>query len=150
MDKPGASHKRDSRAFECISWDALGPMKIQSTLSPSYATIFTCGFSGFAWVYGHTSTADIPMLPQKFLADTVALREKHGPILWVRRDNASVNVSQGVTALLLQHGIRSETSKPYEPWQNGRAERMIQTLCSTSRTVLLDSGLGGKFWYLEL
>ena len=43
--------------------------------------------------------------------------------------------------------IRSETSNPYEPWQNGTAERMIQTLSATARTVLLSSGLPKCFWF---
>ena len=51
-------------------------------------------------------------------------------------------------AFLNQHGIRSETSNPYEPWQNGQPERLIQTLCNTSRTVL--GGLEGRFWYQAL
>jgi len=150
VDQAAPSLHRPSRAMECISWDTLGPMKLQSTSGHSFATVFTCAFSGYAWVYGHTSTADIPVLLKKLFADTAGLREKHGPILRVRRDNASVNVSKHVSDFLLQHEIRSETSNPYEPWQNGRAERMIQTLCSTARTVLLASGLPGTMWYLAL
>ena len=101
-------------------------------------------------MYSHGLTAEIPFLLTTFYADSSFLREKHGPILRVRRDNASVNVSQQVLAFLNQHGIRSETSNPYEPWQNGQPERLIQTLCNTARTVLVASGLEGRFWYQAL
>jgi len=149
-DQPGLSAHRPARALELISWDTLGPMQSKSHLGYSYATIFTCAYSGYAWVYGHTSTADVPLLLEKFFAYSSVLRDKHGPILRVRRDNASVNVSNRVSDFLTTHGIRSETSNPYEPWQNGQAERMIQTLCGTARTVLAASGLDGHFWYLAL
>ena len=125
-------------------------MQSKSTLGHAYATVFSCAFSGYVWVYSHSSTADIPSLLSKFYADSSLLREKHGPILRVRRDNASVNVSQKVTAFLDQHSICSKTSNPYEPRQTGKAERMIQTLCSAARTVLVASGLNGRFWSLAL
>ena len=80
------------------------------------------------------------------MADTRPLQEKHGPILSVRRDNSSVNVSKDLMKVLDQHGIRSETSNPYEAWQNGKPERMFQTITSTASTVLLNSGLDGRFW----
>jgi len=101
----------------------------------------------YYWVYGHHSTAQIPELFDKFYADTAPQREKHGPILCVRRDNASVNVSSGMEQRLVRLGIRSETSNAYEPWQNGNAERAIQTLSNTARTVMLASGLVGRFWF---
>ncbi len=65
---------------------------------------------------------------------TRAFFEKHGPMLCVRRDIASVNVSQPVLAFLNQHVIRSETYNPYEPWQNGQPDRLIQTLCTPGVT----------------
>ena len=45
-----------------------------------------------------------------------------------------------------QKQIRSETSNPYEPWQNGKAERMLQTLMGTARTNMVFSGLDGRWW----
>jgi len=53
-------------------------------------------------------------------------------------------------AWLDKRQIRSETSNPYEPWQNGLAERMIQTINSIARGVMIDSGLDGRFWFLAL
>jgi len=50
----------------------------------------------------------------------------------------------------LKHQTRSETSSSHEPWQNGTAQRMLQTLSSTARTVLLSSGSDGCFWFLAM
>ena len=130
-----------------ISWDTAGPTKTKSLNGYSYATVFVDHKSMYYWVYGHHSTAQIPELFDKFYADTAPQREKHGPILCVRRDNASVNVSSGMEQRLVRLGIRSETFNAYEPWQNGNAERAIQTLSKTARTVMLASGLVGHFWF---
>ena len=98
-------------------------------------------------MYGHHSTAQVPALFDKFYADTAPLRDKHGPILCLRRDRASVNISADFEKQLVRLGIRSETSNAYEPWQNGDAERAIGTLSGTARTVMLASGLLGRFWF---
>ncbi len=45
---------------------------------------------------------------------------------------------------------KAETSNPYEPWQNGTAERILQTVFATARTILVSSGLDGRFWYLAM
>ena len=146
VDMPDTSTGGASRSMECIYWDTIGPMRTASAQGETHATLFTCAFSGYTWAYNHKSTADIPALLMRFYSDCSPLRTRHGPILTVRRDNASVNVSRAVMGFLDQHGIRSETSNPYEPWQNGKVERMIQTVMGTARTVLLASGLDARFW----
>ena len=83
----------------------------------------------------------------RFYADTAPLREVHGPLLCVRSDNASVNVSRRFKQHLDSLAVRHETSNPYEPWQLGVAERMNQTVVSVARTVLLQSGLPARFWF---
>ena len=146
VDLPPANGTRAARPMACIHWDTMGPTRSRSCQGCSYVTIFTCDYSGYTFSYGHQSTAQMPALLERLLADTRPLQEKHGPILSVRRDNASVNVSKELMTILDQRGIRSETSNPYEAWQNGKPERMFQTVTSTARTVLLTSGLDGRFW----
>ncbi len=136
--------------MECIHWDTARAVKTRSVRNGLYVTVFVCVFSRYAFIYEHTSTADMPRLLARFAADTSVLQERHGPIRCVRRDNASVNVSAEVMAWLDQRGIGSETSNPYEPWQNGHAERIIQALNTTTHTAMLDSGLASRFWFLAL
>ena len=130
-----------------ISWDTVGPTKTKSLNGYQYATVFVDQCSLYYWVYGHHSTAQIPALFDKFYADTAPLRDKHGPILCLLRDRASVNISAEFEKQLVRLGIRSETSNAYEPWQNGDAERAIGTLTGTAQTVMLVSGLLGRFWF---
>jgi transposase InsO family protein len=45
-----------------------------------------------------------------------------------------------------EHLIRSRTSNPYTPQQNGLAERHNRTILESLRTILKDSGFGYRFW----
>ena len=128
-------------------FDTVGPTKTISVQNFRFLTLFTDAFSGYTWAYGHASTAEVPALFSRFYADTSLLRDKHGPLLCVRSDNASVNVSRQFKQQLDTLAIRHETSNPYEPWQLGVAERMNQTVVSVARTVLLASGLPPRFWF---
>ena len=69
-----------------ISWDTARPTQTRSIHSYNYVTVFICRYSMYYWAYGHHSTGQIPVLFAKFYADTAPLRDKHGPILPVRRD----------------------------------------------------------------
>ena len=100
VDMPDTSTEGASRPMECIYWDTIGPMRTASAQGETHATLFTCAFSGYTWAYNHKSTADIPALLMRFYSDCSPLRTRHGPILTVRRDNASVNVSRAVMGFL--------------------------------------------------
>ena len=82
---------------------------------------------------------------KKFYADTAIIRSKH-PLCCIRRDNAGENMSTALKSWLTDKGVRSESSTPFEPWQNGRAEVQIRVLCNIARTNMIASGLTGKFW----
>ena len=44
-------------------------------------------------------------------------------------------------------GIRSHFSTPKEEWQNGATESTINSIMLVARTVMVDSSLGGRFWF---
>lgn len=48
--------------------------------------------------------------------------------------------------LLIHHGIEHKTSVPYNPQQNGRAEREMGTIMEAARTMLIEKNLDKKFW----
>ena len=67
--------------------------------------------SMYYWVYGHNYTAQIPALFDKFYTDSVPLCDKHGPILCLWHDRASLNISADFEKHLVRFGIRSETER---------------------------------------
>ncbi len=80
VDRPQATGTKGTRPMECNHWDTAGPMKTTSVRNGLYVTVFVCAFSRYAFIYEHTSTADIPRLLAQFSADTSLLQERHGPI----------------------------------------------------------------------
>ena len=44
-------------------------------------------------------------------------------------------------------GICSHFSTPKEQWQNGAAESTIKSIMMSARTVMAESGLGGRVWF---
>ncbi len=65
----------------------------------------------------------------------------------VRRDNAGENKSQEIMDFIQSTGARNHFSASYEQWQNGLAEAVINSNMRLARTVMAESGLGGRFWF---
>jgi hypothetical protein len=65
----------------------------------------------------------------------------------VMRDNAGENKSKEIIDFLESLGIQSRYSTPYEQWQNGQAESPINSLMTLARSVMVELGLGGQFWF---
>ena len=63
------------------------------------------------------------------------------------RYNAAEHKSEDKLQLLDSRGIRSHFSTPNEHWQNGMAESAINSFMMITRTVMTESGLGGRFWF---
>ncbi len=74
------------------------------------------------------------------------LRTKHKLVLMMR-DNASEYKSVKMMQFLESRGIRCHFSTPKEQWQNGAAESTINSIMMIARTVMAESGLGGRFWF---
>jgi len=48
--------------------------------------------------------------------------------------------------ILRESGISFEPSPPYTQYKNGVSERMIRTIVTKARALILDSCLGDEFW----
>jgi hypothetical protein len=65
----------------------------------------------------------------------------------VMRDNAGEKKSKEIGDFLESLGIQSRYSTPYEQWQNGQAESSTNSLMTLVRSVIVESRLGGQFWF---
>ena len=45
-----------------------------------------------------------------------------------------------------EHGIQHQTTVPYNPEQNGTAERMNRTLLESARSMMFHAGMPKEFW----
>ena len=73
------------------------------------------------------------------------LRAKHELVVLLR-DNAGEYKSEEIMQFLDSKGIRIHFT-PEEQWQNGAAESIINLIMLVARTVIVESGLGGRFWF---
>ena len=64
------------------------------------------------------------------------------------RDNASEYKSEEMMQFLESKGIHSHFSTPKEQSQNGAAESTINSIMMSARTIMAESGLGGRSWFI--
>ena len=144
IDQPKSNSTRAERPMQIVHFDLFGPCK-PSFAGHCYCCVFVDDHSRYTWVYTVKNKSEVIDVFKKFYADTAIIRSKH-PLCCIRRDNAGENMSTALKSWLTDKGIRSESSTPFEPWQNGRAEVQIRVLCNIARTNMIASGLTGKFW----
>lgn len=64
----------------------------------------------------------------------------------LRTDNGLEFVNSRMKKLTTKEGIEHQTSVPYTPEQNGRAEREMRTIVEAARTMLLNKSLSKSLW----
>jgi len=145
VDVPKAIEKRAVKPVEKIHMDIKGPCKTPSFNGHKYVVVFVDDCTHFSWATFITSKSELFQVIKRFYTDTAVIRSSHA---WrcLRCDNAEKNSSEQLKNWLIEKGVRLETSTPFEPWQNGRAEVHIRHLMNIARTSLSASGLGGQFW----
>jgi hypothetical protein len=111
-----------------------------------YALEITYDGSGFRWLYGLNTKDDLLKAIQKWYSDIAELQERHN-VCVVIRDNAGENKSREVIEFFESNGIKSFFSTPYEQWQNGQGKSSINSLIPLERSVMVESGPGGQFWF---
>ena len=111
-----------------------------------YALVITDCCSGYRWLYGLRTKDEVLMAVKKWYSDIAELRDLH-KIYVVTRDNSGENSSKEIREFLESKGIQNYFSTPYEQWQNGQAESSINSLMKLGRSVMVESCLGGQFWF---
>jgi hypothetical protein len=83
---------------------------------------------------------------EKWYSDIADLGLKH-KLTVVMRDNAGENKSQAIIDFFESVGVKNYFSTSHEQWQNALPEVAINSIMMISRTVMVESGLGGRFWF---
>ena len=145
MDQPKSNPTRADQPLQVVHFDIFGPCKNPSFAGHSYCVVLIDDHTRYTWVYTVKNKSDVLDVLKRFYADTSIIRSKH-PLCCFHRDNAGENFSAAAVQWMTDNGIKSSSSTPHEPWQNGRAEVQIRVLCNIARTNMIASGLTGKFW----
>ncbi len=117
---------------------------VQSIEGNNYAVVLVDCNTGYRWLYGLKLKSDMLKVVKKWYSDIADLRQKH-KLLVVMTDNAGENKSQEVVDFFESMGVKNYYSTSHEQWQNGLPESAINSVMMLSRTIMLESGLGGRF-----
>ena len=109
-----------------------------------YFITFLDDYSRKTFVYFLKQKDEMPSVIEKFIK--LAENQSGKRLKTLRTDNGREYVNSCLKSTLDRMGIRHETSIPYQPQQNGRAERVNRTLLEKTRCVLAEAKLPNKFW----
>ena len=132
----------DSRAkgiLEIIHSDVCGPMTTSSLSGYVYFVTFIDDFSRKCWIYFLKAKDEVL---SKFKEYKVMI-EKHSEksIKTLRSDNGGEFTSNEFNEICKKAGIKRELTSPYNPQQNGVAERKNRTIMEAVKAMIHDQDL---------
>lgn len=130
--------------LELVHTDLCGPMQVSSLQSSKYFITFVDDFSGRVTVYCIENKSMVLDIFKEFKPRAETHTGNKLKIL--RSDNGTEYCNRAMSDFLRTSGIEHQTTVPYNPQQNGVAERMNRTLVEKARCMLFGSNLDIKFW----
>lgn len=140
--------ERTKRPFELVHSDLCGPITPPSMAGARYFIVYADDYSRYSWVYFlRTKSADeVTSRFQEFQH----LVERQWPDWPIKRfwcDNGRGEYDNGFfRGILWVSGISYEPSPPYTQHKKGVSERLIRTLVTKARAMMIDSRLDDPFW----
>lgn len=133
--------------LELIVADSVGPYQ-NSVNKKKGALIMSCAGSGYAWVEPFRRKSEIPSLVISILKKLE--RSFPGRVKKFRSDNAKEFLVDEITNYFDEMGIEFQRSTPHVHEENGRAEKMNQTLVSSAKSLLYNAGFKVSYWPFAL
>ena len=127
--------------FESVYADLNGPINV-SDCDFKYVFEIIDDYSSYIAIYLMQSKSDTPQVLKQYIADHAPF----GTTKKLRSDRGTEFTSNIFQQILLDRGIKFETSSPYSQFQNGRIERSWQTLFDIVRCLLVDSNAPRKLY----
>jgi transposase InsO family protein len=139
--------KRDSKTegvLELIHSDVCGPMPSSSISGYVNYVSFIDDYSRKTWIYFLKSKDEVFGKFKEFKALIESLSERKIKIL--RSDNGGEYTSKEFLNFCKDVGIKRELTTPYNPQQNGVAERKNRTILEAVKTMIHDQDLPMCLW----
>jgi len=135
---------RKSSAGDLVHSDVCGPMRVASLGRNRYFITFIDDYSGWCEVkfVEHKNQVLCEFENFRALMET----QKGRKIKCLQSDNGLEYVNKRFDEFIRKHGITRRLTVPYNPEQNGVAERRNRTLMETARCLLIQAGLPASFW----
>ena len=127
-----------------IQSDVMGPFEVPSNSGMKYVVTFIIKDTRFVSVYPMRNKDDVVEKFQEFF--NMITSKTDIVIKRLRSDNGGEYKNKKMTAICDKLKIAQEFTVPYNPEQNGLAERFNRTLIEMVRCMLKDSGMDRKYW----
>ena len=138
------SIKIKTKIGEVMHTDVCGPMSTESPGGSRYFLTFKDDASNYRHVYFMRHKSEVF---EKFKVFEKLIRNKFGQSIKIlRSDNGREFCNQKMDDYLATCGIKRETTAPYTPEQNGKAERDNRTIVKSARTMILSKNLPLSLW----
>ena len=141
---PKTADYRASELFELVHSDVCGPMPIPSLGGSRYYVTFIDDYSRYTFVYFMKNKSEVFEKFKEFHTYVVNITGK--PVKILRSDNGGEYTSKEFESYLKENGITHQLSVPYNPAQNGVAERMNRTIMELTRSMLSHARMPNEFW----
>jgi hypothetical protein len=139
-----SSDNKAKGVLDIVHSDVCGPMSTTSLSGYVYYVSFIDDFSRKTWIYFLKSKGEVFSKFKEFKALVENLSERKIKIL--RSDNGGEFTSDDFKAFCREVGIKRELSTPYNPQQNGVAERKNRTIMEAVKAMIHDQDLPMHLW----
>ena len=140
---PSAEH-RGRQLLELVHSDVCGPINPKSLGGNRYYLTFVDDYSRKSWVYLLKEKREV--LKYFKLWKAVAEKQSEKKLKIFRTDRGGEYLSTEFKTFLSEEGIVHQTTTAGTPQQNGVAERLNRTLQEKARSMMVSSGVSGRFW----
>uniref|UniRef100_A0A1Y1MYL6 Retrovirus-related Pol polyprotein from transposon TNT 1-94 n=1 Tax=Photinus pyralis TaxID=7054 RepID=A0A1Y1MYL6_PHOPY len=136
--------ERSTKPGDLIHSDVCGPMSTPSISGANYFALFKDDATSYRSVYVMKHKVDIL---EHFKVFANLCKNKFGhSIKALHVDNGSEYINSNFKDFLQKNGIEIERTAPYNPQQNGKAEREMRTIVESARSMLYEKDLPVEFW----
>jgi hypothetical protein len=135
---------RAKRVLDIVHSDVCGPMSTTSLRGYVYYVSFIDDYSRKTWIYLLKEKNEVFGKFKEFKALVENLTERK--IKTLRSDNGGEFTSEEFKEYCKEVGIKRELSTPYNPQQNGVAERKNQTIMEAVKAMIHDQDLPMHLW----
>jgi hypothetical protein len=139
-----SSDTRSVGILDLVHTDVCGPMTRRSLSGCEYYLTFIDDYLRKTWIYFLKAKSEVFTWFQEFRALVENQSGKRIKVL--RSDNRGEYSSRQLVDLCAQHGIRRQMTIPYNPQQNGVAERKNRAITGAARSMLHDQSLRLYLW----
>ncbi|CAI7839666.1 unnamed protein product [Closterium sp. NIES-53] len=132
-----------------VHMDVVGPTRAPSLSGSRYFLTIVDDHTRAVWVYPLKTKGEVAAAVLKEWMPR-AQRESGHKVKVIRTDNGGEFIGANFESVLKKKGIQHQLTVPYNPQQNGVAERFNRTLQEGARTLLGRAGLPDPFWVTAL